>query len=71
MPVSYFEWVQDLQYYFWTEEEINSRLEKVMVGAYKEVAQLAEQRSSSLREAALYLAVGRVAEAIKLRGIYP
>lgn len=71
VAVSYFEWVQDLQYYFWSKEEIDSRLEQVMLGACTDVAQLAEQRSSSLREAALYLAVGRVAEAIKLRGIYP
>ena len=55
VAVSYFDWVQDLQYYFWSKEDIDSRLEQVMVGAYTNVAQL----------------VGRVAEAIKLRGIYP
>ena len=71
VAVSYFEWVQDLQYYFWSGEEIDSRLEQVMVRAFKDVARLTEQRSSSLREAAMYLAVGRVAEAIRLRGIYP
>jgi glutamate dehydrogenase (NAD(P)+) len=69
--VSYFEWVQDLQFYFWSAEEIDSRLEQIMVRSFHEVAGLADKEGCSLRTAALLLAIGRVAEAITLRGIYP
>jgi glutamate dehydrogenase (NAD(P)+) len=66
--VSYFEWVQDLQSLFWTEEEINERLEQIMV---RSVAALAAEQNISLRLAALQRAVQRVVEAIRIRGIYP
>jgi glutamate dehydrogenase (NAD(P)+) len=69
--VSYFEWVQDLQAFFWTEEEINQRLERLMVRAFEEVAATARDRGTDLRTAALGRAVERVAEAITLLGIYP
>ena len=69
--VSYFEWVQDLQFYFWEENEVNEKLHKVMTRAYADVAATAEQRKISMREAAMVLSVGRVVEATKLRGIYP
>ncbi len=69
--VSYFEWVQDLQYYFWSGQEIRDRLEQLMVSAFGAVAEMADRRSSTLRNAALELAVGRVAEAIRIRGFYP
>ena len=69
--VSYFEWVQDLQFYFWSLEEINARQEQIMVNSFNEVSGLAEAEDCSLRTAALILAVGRVADAIRLRGIYP
>ena len=71
VAVSYFEWVQDLQFYFWSAEEIDSRLEQIMVRSFNEVAGRADHEGCSLRTAALLLAVGRVAEAITLRGIYP
>ena len=71
VAVSYFEWVQDLQFYFWSAEEIDSRLEQIMLKSFDEVAGLADHQGCSLRTAALLLAVGRVAEAITLRGIYP
>jgi glutamate dehydrogenase (NAD(P)+) len=69
--VSYFEWVQDLQFYFWDEDEVNDRLHKVITRACKDVIASAEQHNTTLREAAMVLAVGRVAEAARLRGIYP
>ncbi len=69
--VSYFEWVQDLQFYFWEEAEVNERLQRALVRAYREVARLATEREVTLREAAMILGVGRVVEATTLRGIYP
>jgi glutamate dehydrogenase (NAD(P)+) len=69
--VSYFEWVQDLQYYFWDEEEIHQRQRRIMVRAFQQVASLAEAEGITLREAAMLLAVKRVAEATRTRGIYP
>jgi len=69
--VSYFEWVQDLQFYFWEENEVNEKLHKVITRAYADVAATAERHGISMREAAMVLGVGRVVEATKLRGIYP
>ncbi|MCH7484302.1 MAG: Glu/Leu/Phe/Val dehydrogenase [Chloroflexi bacterium] len=69
--VSYFEWVQDLQFYFWEEDEVNDRLRKVITRAYREVAAAAERDGLTMREAAMALGVGRVVEATSIRGIYP
>ncbi|MEM3086099.1 MAG: Glu/Leu/Phe/Val dehydrogenase [Halobacteria archaeon] len=69
--VSYFEWVQDLQNYFWDLPEVHRRLEHIMVRAFHEVSGISKREKVSLRTAALMLAVGRVAEAIETRGIYP
>ncbi|MFQ5879249.1 MAG: Glu/Leu/Phe/Val dehydrogenase [Dehalococcoidia bacterium] len=69
--VSYFEWVQDLQAFFWEEEEVNERLRRVITHALAQVAALAEREGITMREAAMALAVQRVAEAVQLRGIYP
>ncbi len=69
--VSYFEWVQDLQFYFWEETEVNERLHRIITRAYRDVVNTAAQHSISLREAAMVLAVGRVVEASRIRGIYP
>ena len=71
VTVSYFEWVQDLQGYFWTAKDVNDRLEHVMSGSYAEVAKLAKQFGVHNRTAAYILAMNRVVEAIKVRGIYP
>jgi len=71
VTVSYFEWVQDLQSFFWSEEETNKRLLQIMTNAFAEVYQIAQQRKVDMRTAAYILAVGRVAEASKTRGIYP
>jgi glutamate dehydrogenase (NAD(P)+) len=69
--VSYFEWVQDLQFFFWKEEEVNSRLRDILTAAFQRTLTLARQERADLRTAALMEAVTRVARATKLRGIYP
>ncbi len=69
--VSYFEWVQDKQNYFWDAEEVKTNLSTIMLKAFKEVNATVEQRGVTWREAALMIGVGRVAEAHRLRGLYP
>lgn len=69
--VSYFEWVQNLQGFYWEEEETNARLARLMQRAFRDVWQMAQEKKVSLRLAALMLALSRVAEAIRLRGIFP
>jgi glutamate dehydrogenase (NAD(P)+) len=71
VTVSYFEWVQSIQSYFWSEREVNLELRDVMQRAYHDVQKRADQEKCSLRQAALALAVSRVAEATRIRGIYP
>ena len=71
VAVSYFEWVQDLQAYWWTEDEVNDRLRAIMDRAYSQVSSLAAEEGVSLRTAAQMIAVGRVAEAHRTRGLYP
>ena len=69
--VSYFEWVQGLQYYFWRESEITSRLQEVMTRAFNRVWALASKEGTDLRTAALMEGVRRVAEGYRVRGLYP
>ncbi len=69
--VSYFEWVQGLQEYFWKEEEVNERLNEIVTRAFDQTWTLHETRSVTMRQAAYLLAVGRVAEATITRGLYP
>jgi glutamate dehydrogenase (NAD(P)+) len=71
VAVSYFEWVQDLQAYFWSEDEVNDRLKAMMERAYAQVSMLATERKVSMRTAAQMIGVGRVAEAHRTRGLYP
>jgi glutamate dehydrogenase (NAD(P)+) len=71
VTVSYFEWVQDLQAYFWTEDEVNSRLRQIMEASFLDVFGMAREKSFTMRQAATILAVSRVAEAQRLRGLYP
>lgn len=68
VTVSYFEWVQNLQNFYWTAEEVNQRLEKIMVNAFEEVYAMHEAKKVSMREAAFLVAVKRVADAMRLRG---
>ena len=69
--VSYFEWVQGLQSFFWSEHQVNQQLETVMNNAFHEVLEISLREKISMREAAYMLAVKRIDSAIKLRGIYP
>jgi len=72
VTVSYFEWVQDLQYFFWNEKQINQALKDILIKAYTEVnAAKDKYHIKNLRLSALALAVERVAKAIQLRGIFP
>jgi len=69
--VSYFEWVQGLQYYFWRESEITTRLQEVMTRAFNRVWTLAAKDGTDLRTAALMEGIRRVAEGFRIRGLYP
>jgi len=71
VTVSYFEWVQGLQHFFWTEAEINSQLRQIMVRSFQDVLSIAQQKGVDIRTAALILAIDRVHQATLLRGIYP
>ncbi len=71
VTVSYFEWVQDLQRFFWSENEINNRLETIMERSYNAVHVKALEQETNLRMGAYLLAVARVAEATEIRGVYP
>ncbi len=71
VTVSYFEWVQALQAFSWTEREVNSRLRNIMDKAFHDVHATAEKYDVDMRTAALITAVGRVADATTIRGIYP
>jgi glutamate dehydrogenase (NAD(P)+) len=70
VTVSYFEWVQDRMGYFWTEEIVNSRLEQTMVTSFNEVDAMAKKYGVSMRTGAYILAIGRVAEVYRLRGVF-
>lgn len=71
VTVSYFEWVQDFSSFFWTEHEINQRLERIMTGAIDSIWTIAEQHKVSLRTATFILACQRVLSAREQRGLYP
>jgi len=71
VTVSYFEWVQGIQYYFWELEEINTRLKRVMLSAFTSLYALSRRERVSLRTAALMISVKRVAEAAKCLGLFP
>jgi glutamate dehydrogenase (NAD(P)+) len=71
VTVSYFEWVQDIQAYFWSEEMINERLRQIMNKSFLEVCSFATERDLTLRQAAHWIGVGRVAEAHTTRGLFP
>jgi glutamate dehydrogenase (NAD(P)+) len=68
--VSYFEWVQDLQNFFWTEEEITRKLRDILVKAFHEVLQMSQKQEVEMRLAALMIGIDRVARAMLWRGLY-
>ena len=71
VTVSYFEWVQDTQHLFWDKEEVDRRLEDILVRSFYQVMDMSKRHNCDMRLAALMTAIERVAEATKLRGIYP
>ncbi len=71
VTVSYFEWVQDFASYFWTEEEINQRLDKIVLDALDQVWETAGRRNISLRTAAFVVGCERILTAHAERGLYP
>jgi glutamate dehydrogenase (NAD(P)+) len=71
VTVSYFEWVQDFSSFFWTEDEINVRLDKIMIGAFKHIWETSETHKITLRTAAFTVACTRVLQAREERGLYP
>ncbi len=71
VTVSYFEWVQDIQAYFWSDDEVNDRLRQIMEKAFDQVRSLAEEKGLTMRQAAHWIGVGRVAEAHLTRGLFP
>jgi glutamate dehydrogenase (NAD(P)+) len=68
---SYFEWVQDIQSFFWSEDEVNSRMREAIVRALNDVLSTSDEYGMSLRDGAYLLAVSRLSDAVKSRGLYP
>ena len=71
VTVSYFEWVQDEQHLFWEAQDVYNRLERVMKTAFNDVLKVHTEKKESMRIAANMVGIGRVADAVKIRGIYP
>jgi glutamate dehydrogenase (NAD(P)+) len=71
VTVSYFEWVQGREAFFWSEKEVWDRLDAILTRAFDDIWRMAQTEQTTLRDAALLLAVDRVAKAIQLRGLYP
>jgi glutamate dehydrogenase/leucine dehydrogenase len=71
VTVSYFEWVQDENHLFWDENDVNAKLEKIMVRSFNDVLKIHGDKKVNMRLAANMLGVSRVAEACRLRGLYP
>ena len=69
--ISYFEWVQDLQFYFWKENEIQQRLKEIMANIFNSVLSMSREKKIDMRMAAWMLGISRIAEAQKIRGLYP
>src|SRR5215510_5295692 len=71
VTVSYFEWVQDLQQFLWSEQQVNHKLEELMLKAFHQVRSLADRAQVDMRTAALMLGIGKVAEGERVRGLFP
>ncbi|MFI5351057.1 MAG: Glu/Leu/Phe/Val dehydrogenase, partial [Elusimicrobiota bacterium] len=71
VTVSYFEWVQDMQAYFWTEKEINARLQDIIIGAFTEVYDLSVKEKVDMRMGAFMVGLRRLGKAATIRGMYP
>ena len=71
VTVSYFEWVQDIQAYFWSEKDINARLQDIMLKAFGEVYTMAEKEKVDMRLAAFMVGLGRLSRTVQIRGFFP
>ena len=71
VTVSYFEWVQDIQSFFWSEKEINARLQDIIVAAFRDVNAVAEREKVDMRLAAFIVGLNRLAKAVRIRGTFP
>ena len=71
VTVSYFEWVQDIQQFLWSEEQVNQKLQELMLRAFHQVRRLARERKLPMRTAALSLGVQKIAKEKMRRGLYP
>src|SRR6185312_9720962 len=71
VTVSYFEWVQDIQQFLWTEEQVNHKLQELMLRAFHQVLNLARDRKLTMRTAALSLGVQKIAKEKMRRGLFP
>ena len=71
VTVSYFEWVQDIQAYFWSEKEINARLQEIIVKAFRDVYETAQREKVDMRLAAFMVGLTRLAKAVRIRGTFP
>ena len=69
VTVSYFEWVQNRNQYYWTAEEVNARLEQRMVASFRDVVAMAERHGAYTRTAAYMYAIHRIAESLRMRGL--
>jgi glutamate dehydrogenase (NAD(P)+) len=69
--VSYFEYIQDINSYFWKLDRINEELKRIIIEAFEDTYKISKERNISLRTAAYIIAVSRIAKAIELRGIFP
>ncbi len=69
--ISYFEWVQDLQFYFWKENEVQQRLKEIMANIFSSVLSMSREKKIDMRMSAWMLGISRIAEAQKIRGLYP
>ena len=69
--VSYFEWVQGLQSFFWSEDEVNQRLEQLIDNAFQEVLEMSQCQKVDMRDAAYMLAIKRIADTMGIRGMFP
>ncbi|MCI0618155.1 hypothetical protein L0244_34700 [bacterium] len=71
MSVSYFEWVQDLQGFFWDEDIVNQQLQRIMTKSFQDVYQTSQKHKVDMRTAVYTLAIDRVVSATKVRGLFP
>ncbi|MBI4423729.1 MAG: glutamate dehydrogenase, partial [Elusimicrobia bacterium] len=68
---SYFEWVQDIQAFFWDEKAVNAKLQDIIVRSFRDIYDLHEQHRVDLRLAAFMLGLKRLAAAVRIRGLFP